>query len=394
MIAIKPSLPQPDETALAHSQQLLHGLIDKIQKQQKISFVDFMEYVLYEPGLGYYSAGARKFGAAGDFVTAPEISPLFSYCLARQCQQIIEKVHHSSIMEIGAGTGVMAGDILIELEKQQCLPQNYYILDRSADLKQRQYEILQGKIPHLINRVVWLDKLPEKFNGVILANEVLDAMPVHKFKIAPIIQEFFVALDKNNSVEHKLIWQLAPANQQLIAALQPLQLPISYESEINLSITPWLKSLASSLNTGVILLIDYGFPQHEYYHKDRDQGTLMCHYRHHAHADPLILLGLQDITAHVDFTAVAKAGVAAGLCLAGFTSQAMFLLNCGIDKFIAATEAIQHFKLTQQIKKLTLPSEMGELFKAIAFTKNFTEQLIGFMLYDRQEKLYDNVNNH
>ena len=375
------------QTTTTPNHKLLNRLIEEIKIQGPMTFARYMELALYTPGLGYYSAGAKKFGAGGDFVTAPEISPLFSQCIAHQCQQILTHLNGGDILEIGAGSGVMAADILIELEKLNALPQHYFILELSADLKQRQQELLQQKIPHLFNKIIWLDSLNDmKLQGVILANEVLDAMPIHKFKIDHGIKEFYV-----NYKNDKLCWHLDnPSNTELTKAIEQLgsKLAEGYESEINLLIKAWIKSLSNVLKSGLILLLDYGFPRHEYYHPDRNQGTLMCHHQHQAHGNPLVNLGLQDITAHVDFTAVAEAADMSNLNVAGYTNQGNFLVNCGLLNLIADnSDPTTQWQVSQQIKKLLMPSEMGELVKAIALTRNFDAPLLGFTMNDKRDRL-------
>jgi SAM-dependent MidA family methyltransferase len=353
-------------------------LCDLIRAEGTISFARYMELALYAPGLGYYSAGLRKFGSGGDFVTAPEISPLFSQCIARQCKQI-----GGDILEFGAGTGAMAEEILREYT-----PNNYYILEVSADLKQRQQE----KLKHFTN-VTWLTSLPEKFSGIILANEVLDALPVHRFQIIDNkILEAYVRCENNQFVWH----YDQPTSPGLLDAVEKLNISEhNYTSEIHLTIPPFIHTLGKILNHGTILLIDYGFPRREYYHPDRHQGTLMCHHQNQAHPDPLVLTGLQDITAHVDFTAVAEAAVDAGLHVAGYTNQASFLLGCGLlenglprgARNDGLGDLKQQLVISQQIQKLTQPHEMGELFKVIALTKNLEMSLIGFSLYDQRQRL-------
>ena len=389
-------LPAPDELAQQHSEQLKADIRNEIDAAGgAIDFARFMEMALYQPGLGYYSAGARKFGEGGDFVTAPELSALFSHCLARQCQQVLKEIGFGDILEIGAGTGAMASEVLLELERLETLPGQYFILELSPDLKQRQQQTIAQRAPHLLSRVCWLDGLPESgFQGVILANEVVDAMPVHLllFKEAG-LEERFVGHNGRD-----FVWQdqplQSPALQQRVNALtdelgDEVFCP-GYLSEINLAQTGWINSLAASLEKGVALIIDYGFPQHEFYHPDRTTGTLMCHYRHRAHGDPLILAGLQDITAHVDFTALAQSAHDAGMDVMGYTSQAQFLLATGLAELLAEqdqSDVRAYLEVTQQVKKLTLPNEMGELFKVLAIGRDFNHGLNGFLLQDRRGRL-------
>jgi SAM-dependent MidA family methyltransferase len=389
-------LPIPSDDEQAHSERLQALIRDEIAAANGlITFARFMELALYAPGLGYYAAGARKFGEAGDFVTAPELSPLFSQCLAQQCQQLLRHLGGGAILEFGAGTGTMASDILLELERLGTLPDHYLILELSADLQQRQQETLRRRVPHLFARIEWLSALPAPgFKGVILANEVVDAMPVHLIRFEEQgAREGFVSWQ-----EGRFVWCDRPLStpelQQQIATLQ-LELDAEnfcrgYTSEINLVQRGWIRSLAGLLEQGVALIIDYGFPRHEYYHPERTGGTLMCHYRHRAHADPLILVGLQDITAHVDFTALAEAALDCGLEVLGYTGQAQFLLANGLGERIAAidqSDARRYLEITQQVKKLTLPNEMGELFKVLALGRNYDGVLNGFMLQDRRHTL-------
>ena len=382
------SLPQLSREAQAHSNQLCDLIHRDIALQGGwIPFSRFMELALYAPGLGYYSAGARKFGAAGDFVTAPEISPLFGRTLARQVAEIMA---HSTphIIELGAGSGQLAVDILSELERQSCLPERYDILEVSADLRQRQQALLQQHLPHLINRVHWLDALPDSISGVVVANEVLDALPVHLLRwMDGRIFERGVASEG----DHFFVWQERlleiPA---LLAIAQQIVVPDDTLSEISLAARGLVSSLSERLQQGVLLFIDYGFGAREYYHEQRDCGTLMCHYRHHAHDDPFFLPGLQDITAHVDFTAAAEAAIDAGLHLYGYTTQAHFLINCGITDLLAQTdpESVRDYlPLSAQLQKLTSPAEMGELFKVIALGKGMGAPLCGFVAGDKSRFL-------
>lgn len=389
-------LPLPDELAQQYSDQLKQEIRRQIDVAGgAIDFARFMEMALYQPGLGYYSAGARKFGEGGDFVTAPELSPLFSHCLARQCQQVLAEIGFGDVFEFGAGTGAMASEVLLELERLDSLPGQYFILELSPDLKQRQHQTIEQRAPHLLARVCWLDGLPESgFQGVILANEVVDAMPVHlvQFQQDGLLERFvghngrdFVWQDR--SLASEALQQRVDA---LIEELGDEVFCPGYLTEINLAQTAWINSLAAMLEKGVALIIDYGFPQHEYYHPDRTTGTLMCHYRHRAHGDPLILAGLQDITAHVDFTALAQAAHEAGLDVMGYTSQAQFLLATGLGELLAQQDQADvraYMEVTQQVKKLTLPNEMGELFKVLAIGRDFSNDLNGFLLQDRRGRL-------
>jgi len=381
-------LPEPDSAAQAHSLQLITLIKEHITQQGgAISFHDFMQLALHAPGLGYYSAGSRKLGKDGDFITAPETSPLFARCLARAIQPLLQSLPQRHVLEVGAGSGIMAAGVLNELAALNCEPESYTILELSADLKQRQAELLQQHAP-LVN---WRDSLPENFTGVVLANELLDAMPVHRVVWeGGKLQECYVAWQ-----EEHFVWQAGPlSNPRLQARFDEIisrlgELPEGYVTEINLAAEDWINTLAANMQQGMLLLIDYGFAQHEFYHPQRMQGTLMCHYRHRAHDDPLILVGLQDITAHVDFTAMADSALAAHLQVAGYTTQAHFLLGSGLTELVAEVEvgAAQQLDLANQVKRLTLPHEMGELFKVMALTKNFPINMPGFMLRDLRNSL-------
>lgn len=352
-----------------------------------------MHMALYEPGLGYYSAGAGKFGGAGDFITAPELSPLFAACLARQCAQILPKLNDPVILEIGPGSGALACDLLKSLEQQAVLPERYFLLEVSADLRQRQQQRVRKTIPHLADRITWLDQLPgDSFDGIILGNEVLDAMPVHRLILKDgRFQELCVELDGENfnwtvrALPAVLQSQVETVTADFVSAL-----PEGYLTEINPHNGPWIKSLADGLRHGVMLFIDYGYPRHEYYHPQRTCGTLLCHYRHHVHDDPFLYPGLQDITASVDFTAVAEVAVAAGLDVRGYTTQAHFLLDCGLDKVMEEnnlTSNRDRAELGRQARILTMPGEMGERFKVIALAKNFDLPLAGFQHFDQRQRL-------
>lgn len=386
-------LPPPSTEALQHSAQLRALIAGEIATAGgAISFARYMELALYAPGLGYYSAGAQKFGAAGDFVTAPEISPLFAHCVARQCAQVLRTLGGGDVLEVGAGSGVLAADLLTALAEADSLPTQYFILERSADLRARQQLLLAARVPHLLERIIWLDGLPSApLRGVVIANELLDALPVHLFSLAdggP--EELYVASEDNGFYLRSQPLINADLRARIEAIWQEVTasaLPSGYMSEINLAADGWVRSIAEVLAAGALLLIDYGFPRHEYYHPQRRRGTLMCHYRHHAHDDPFLLPGLQDITAHVDFTAVAEAAAGAGLDVAGYTTQGAFLLASGITDVLAGHAEKRQLQLAQGVKKLTLPHEMGELFKVMALTRGLDEPLLGFALRDLRARL-------
>jgi SAM-dependent MidA family methyltransferase len=356
-----------------------------------IPFARYMELCLYAPGLGYYSAGQRKFGAGGDFVTAPEISPLFGRCLANTCRAVLESLRGGDILEFGAGSGQLAIDLLGELQRSGCLPGRYLILERSAELRQRQHQALQQQLPRLLDRVLWIDALPDAgFRGVMLANEVLDAMAVERFQWDGNAVGLFHVSREGDAFQ----WCLqAPADETRVAIeslASMCQLQPGYISEFNVALAAWLQSVAASLEQGAMLLIDYGYPRHEYYHPEHSSGTLMCHYRQRAHDDPFLWPGLQDITAHVDFTAVAEAALAADLEVSGYTTQACFLLDSGLDNLLqqaGPTDSVHYMQLAQQAKTLMLPGEMGERFKCIGLTRGLRTAVPGFRMQDYRNRL-------
>ncbi len=380
-------LPAPSPDALAHSRRVtahLWSLIDDAGGW--IPFSRYMEAALYAPGLGYYAAGAMKFGAAGDFVTAPELTPLFGRTLAHAIAPVLADTG-GEVLELGAGSGRLAADVLGELDKLNALPTRYCILEVSADLRQRQQGTIARVLPQLAERVQWLNALPEHFSGVILGNEVLDALPVelvHWTDAGP--QVHGVVLED----EH-FAWQDRPIDDPVLRArADALNLPPGYCTEINLAVDALIASLAQSLERGLILMIDYGFVAAEYYHPQRHMGTLRAHYRHHALDDPFYLPGLADLTAHVDFSAAARAGVAAGLELAGYTSQASFLLNSGLAELLmqtSAADAAAYLPQANAMQRLVSPAEMGELFKVIGLAKGGVAPLAGFARGDRRHSL-------
>ena len=389
------NLPAASAEEAAHSERVSEVIRARIAESRgAFPFSEFMQLALYAPGLGYYSAGRQKFGEAGDFITAPELSPLFSRCLARACAPILRELAHTGsadVLEAGAGTGAMAAEILLTLADADALPRRYFILELSADLRARQYATLAARAPTLLARVEWLDELPAHgFRGVVLGNELLDAMPVERFiQTADGARVLHVGADADGF--HWRFGDAARDSETLInARVAALALPPGYISEINLQAEAWLRSVGERLAAGAAILIDYGFPRAEFYHPQRAHGTLMCHYRHRAHANPFVRIGAQDITAHIDFTALAEAADAAGLAVRGFTSQAAFLLALGLMDAAQGADVNDvrgHLATTAQIKRLTLPSEMGELFKVIAFTRDYEPPVQGFTLQDRRARL-------
>ena len=368
-------MPAPGTDALAHSHACAAMLRAEIVRAGGwISFARFMELALYAPGLGYYAAGARKFGADGDFVTAPEISSLFGQTLAVSIAAVLKQTG-GNVLELGPGSGKLAKDILLALDEIGTLPARYQLLEVSADLRERQRQALSTLPEELSRCAAWLDALPEDFYGIIIANEVLDVIPVHL-----VTWKSGHAFERGVTlVKDAFCWQDVPLAGDLAAAAVDIQRahlngspPDGYLAEIGPAVGGLVASLAQSLNHGAALFIDYGFRAAEFYHPSRATGTLMCHYRHFAHADPFLYPGLQDITAHVDFTSVADAGVAAGMQLAGYTTQANFLLASGLTDLLAKADprdAINYLPLTNQLQRLVSPAEMGEFFKVIGFTK-------------------------
>ncbi|MDJ0710055.1 MAG: SAM-dependent methyltransferase [Woeseiaceae bacterium] len=388
-----PSLPEPDENSRAHSERVAAFIRKQIEASGgRISFAEFMHHALYAPGFGYYTAGTTKFGEAGDFVTAPEVSPVFGAVVARQCAEVLESLPGGAILEIGAGSGKLAADLLEALQTIDALPEAYRILEVSADLRERQQACLEERIPHLVGRVEWLSGLPEAHSGVIVANEVLDALPVERFirRSDGVMRQCVTAVDDGFS------WDEEPAGERLVRAVAIIEaergetLPDGFASEVSLAAANWVADLAAALTDGMVLLFDYGVARREYYAAERADGWLRCHFRHHAHSDPLILAGIQDITAWVDFTAVAEAATAAGLDIAGYSAQAQFLISGGLDAAMAGFESLpleRQLELSQQVKTLTLPGEMGENFKCMALRRGDIAVPSAFALADRTHTL-------
>lgn len=381
--------PTPNTNALQLSHQLTDLIRTEIKKNSGyISFARYMEMALYTPELGYYMNPFPKFGKEGDFTTAPEVSELFAQCLARQIQQVFQTLKTGDILEFGAGNGHLCVDLLAALANLDSLPAHYYMIEISPALKQQQQQLIAQQSPDLAKHVVWVDQVPAHFTGVIIANEVLDAMPIHRFHLQQQnLKACSVTWEDNQFVDC-----LTPPDENLTQAVHSLgiDLQADYTSEINLSLHSFIHSLAEAMQQGLVLIIDYGYPRHEYYHPQRWMGTLMCHYQHHAHTNPYWHPGLQDITAFVDYTAILDAAHATPFIINGYTTQSHFLLSCGmlelIDK-IWVDNIKNPWAINQQIKQLLLPSQMGESFKVLGLTKDFNFPLLGFTLHNMQEKL-------
>ena len=377
-------LPAPTGDALLHTAACAAMLRAEIANANGwVSFARFMTLTLYAPGLGYYAAGARKFGADGDFVTAPEISSMFGQCLAQSIAEVLCETG-GDVLELGPGSGKLTIDILLALDARGILPGKYFLLEVSADLRERQQRTIATLPPHLAQRAVWLDQLPQDFIGTVIANEVLDVIAVHLVTFAggEIFERGVVVIDG------AFAWQDVALPKELIAPVAQVQEkylnhagPEGYLTEVAPAVGGLVKSLAQSIKQGALIFIDYGFRGAEFYHPSRVSGTLMCHYRHVAHTDPFLFPGLQDITAHVDFTAVADAGIDANLQLLGYTTQANFLLASGLTDRLSIADpnsAAKYLPLTNQVQRLVSPAEMGEFFKVIGFAKGLSSPVTAF----------------
>lgn len=394
------SLPLPDKDAAAHSLKVKQCLLDKIAAGGSLLFTEYMNTVLYEPGLGYYSAGSTKLGGEGDFITAPEISSLFSQSIAQAILPALAEIESCNILEVGAGSGKMAVAILAHLDSLNKLPEHYYILELSADLRVRQQQLIKEMIPSIVERIIWLDNIPENLNAVVIANELLDAMPVVRFRketqgigiehVVEVDGEFQLSYihDAENAIYQRAIKRVEEVEREGTA------LEVGFVSEINFNAEDWLTSIAEKLDKGIIILIDYGYPQHEYYHPQRNEGTLNCFYRHRHHSNPFLYPGLQDLTAHIDFTAIADSGINSGLNLLGYTTQSHFLFGAGIAQLaekrsenVADDNIVAQIEMANEVKKLTMPYEMGEVVKVIGFSKNCDLALEAFHFKDMRDHL-------
>jgi SAM-dependent MidA family methyltransferase len=374
-------MPAPAPEAAAHSQALAEHVVDEIAEAGGwIPFSRYMELVLYAPGLGYYVAGARKIGSEGDFVTAPEISPVFARCLAMQARQVMDR-SVPEILELGPGTGVLAADLFAELKSQGAAPRKYRLLEVSADLRERQRAVIAARHPADLDRFEWIDGIPASVGGFAIANEVLDVLPcslVRRAKGGEI-------LERGVSVsEAGFAWEDMPlAKGELRRHVQSVLPPgdSEYLTEVNHAAEALVRTLASSLDRGLALFIDYGYARAEYYHPQRSMGTLRCHYRHRFHNDPFFLPGLQDITAHVDFSAMARAAESAGAEVMGYTTQAHFLISCGLAVLVSESDpgmTLSRLKATSAVLRLINPQEMGEIFKVLGIARGIAPPLQGF----------------
>ena len=373
-------LPPPSPEASAHSQALAEMIANTIlQEGDWIPFSRFMELALYAPGLGYYAAGSRKFGPQGDFVTAPEISDMFAKCLAMQARQVMEATS-AEILELGPGSGVLAADLFGVLKAEGAAPERYRLLEVSPDLRERQRELIAARHPQDIARFEWIDRLPERIRGFVIANEVLDVVPfalVHRtggdfLERGVVLTEAGFAWDDTRLPDGDL-------KRRAANVIPPGD--YDYLTEVGLPAEGLVRTLAKALEAGMLLFVDYGFAQREFYHPQRSMGTLRCHYRHRFHGDPFFMPGLQDITAHVDFTAMARAGELGGCEVAGYTTQAYFLISCGLGVLVSDGDpnmTLSRLKATSNVHRLISPSEMGELFKVLGLVKELDMPLIGF----------------
>ena len=375
-----PMLPAPSADAAAHSRRLAEHIASIIAAEGDwIPFSRFMDLALYAPGMGYYTAGSRKFGGDGDFVTGPEISDMYAKCVSRQALQVLEATG-GDVLELGPGSGALAADLYGELKSVGRAPRNYLLLEVSPDLRERQRARIAERFPGDLDRFTWIDRLPDRIRGLVIANEVLDVVPfalVHRkdgelHERGVVVSESGFAWDDERMPEGDL-------RRRAAAVIPPGD--YDYLTEIGLAAEGLVRTIAKALEAGVALFIDYGFSEREFYHPQRSMGTLRCHYRHRFHGDPFFMPGLQDITAHVDFTAMSRAAEQGGAEVEGFTTQAYFLISCGLAVLVSAgdpTATLSRLKATSAVHRLISPSEMGELFKVMGIVKGMDGPLLGF----------------
>ena len=392
----KDILPEPPIELKRLSEELANRIREKIDRNGPIPFSAYMEMALYEPGLGYYSAGLPKLGAGGDFVTAPQMGNVFARCLAKQIEQVATELDGYEIVEAGAGSGILAADLLIALQETHP-PARYRILERSAHLRQVQKETLEKHVPEWMDRISWLDKPPEKdWQGVFLANEVLDALTVERFCIdndGPVQMQVEYGPEGFNWIKGPCPGKMEAQIKAVLSGLEHYP-ATGYCSEVNTSLSAWLQAVTASLQKGLALFIDYGYTRRDYYQPQRVDGTLICHYQHRAHDDPFKWPGLTDISASVDFTALAEAADLCGFEVSGYTTQAMFLMASGLDEVLAGFGSLsekERLQMNNQVLRLTLPGEMGERFQVMALSRGLEEELradlAGFSLNDLCHRL-------
>jgi SAM-dependent MidA family methyltransferase len=379
-LSADPILPPPSPDAATHSARLAEHIANTIAAENDwIPFSRYMELALYAPGMGYYTAGSRKFGHEGDFITAPEISPMFARCFALQAVQVMDVVG-GDILELGPGSGLFAADLYAELKSLGKAPGRYRLLEVSPDLRERQKTLIAQRFPDDLDRFEWIDALPDKIRGMVIGNEVLDVVPfdiVHRGRDG--------LFERGVSVsEAGFVWDDAALPEGELKRRAEAVIPpgdYAYTTEISLAAEALVRTISTSLEAGLVVFIDYGFPEREFYHPQRSGGTLRCHYRHRFHGDPFFMPGLQDITAHVDFTALSRAAEQGGSEVYGYTTQAYFLISCGLAVLVSSgdpTATLSKLKATSAVHRLISPSEMGELFKVMAFGKGIDEPILGF----------------
>ncbi len=384
-------LPLPSADERAHSERLAALIRAEIRVSGALPFARFMELALYAPGLGYYSAGKTKFGAAGDFVTAPELGPLFAQCLCQAFLPVLAEIESPIIFEVGPGSGALVADLLLELDRRGSLPKRYWMLECSAELRARQRETLQLRCPQFMSLVEWLDTPPSApWQGVLLANEVIDALPATRFVLRAggnFLEHVALGPDDRFVLVDRPATGMASSQIDTLLSTLPEPLPHPYRSEFQPELPAWLDAVAGQMRRGLALFSDYGYPRREFYLPERRNGTLMCHYRHRSHDNPLILPGLQDITASVDFTALAAAGTSVGFELSGYTTQAQFLLSSGLSEMLERANELpqmERVRLNNQAKRLVMPSEMGERFQFLGLQRGLLTQLPVFALDHRR----------
>jgi len=379
-LSADPILPPPQPEAAQHSAQLAEHIATTIANESDwIPFSRYMELALYAPGMGYYTAGSRKFGHEGDFITAPEISPMFARCFALQAVQVLDTVG-GDILELGPGSGVFAADLYAELKSLGKAPGHYRLLEVSPDLRERQKRLIAERFPEDLDRFEWIDALPEKIRGLVIGNEVLDVVPfdiVHRQR-GDVLERGVIVTEAGFAWDDVAL-PAGELKRRAEAVIPPGD--YAYTTEVSLAAEALVRTISASLEAGLAIFIDYGFSEREFYHPQRSGGTLRCHYRHRFHGDPFFMPGLQDITAHVDFTALSRAAEQGGSEVYGYTTQAYYLISCGLAVLVSSgdpTATLSKLKATSAVHRLISPSEMGELFKVLGFGKGFDMPILGF----------------